>query len=142
MDVELDGPTLLGRNWLSSLKLNWSKIHRLHDSALEEVLHKHLGVFKEDLGTLKVMQVKIHVDTSVPPKFCSVRPVPYAMHPMVDKAVDKLVEQNVIKPVQFSDWVAPIVPVLKSDEKTMRICGDFSVTVNQAVQLDRYPSNT
>ena len=139
MIVEMDGPTLLGRNWLSSLKLDWSELHRLHDGALEEVLRKHSSVFQEDLGTLKDTQVKIHVDPSVSPKFCSARPVPYAMCPMVDEALDKLVEQNVIEPVQFSDWAAPIVPVLKADKKTVRICGDFSVTVNKAVQLDRYP---
>ena len=59
--------------------------------------------------------------------------------PWWDEALDKLVAQNVIEPVEFSDWAAPIVPVLKSDKKTVRICGDFSVTVNQAIQLDRYP---
>ena len=136
MIVDTDGPTLLGRNGLSSLHLDWSELHRLHDGALEEVLRKHSGVFQEDLGTLKDTQVKIHVDPSVSPKFCSARPVPYAMRPLVDKALDKLVAQNVIEPVQFSDWAAPIVPVLKSDKKTIR---DFSVTVNQAIQLDRYP---
>ena len=139
MIVDMDGPTLLGRNWLSSLHLDWSELHRLHDGALEEVLRKHSGVFQEDLGTLKETQVKIHVDPYVSPKFCSARPVPYAMRPLVDKALDKLVAQNVIEPIQFSDWAAPIVPVLKSDKKTVRICGDFSVTVNQAIKLDRYP---
>ena len=34
---------------------------------------------------------------------------------------------------------APIVPVLKSDKSSIRICGDFRVTVNKAVKLDSYP---
>ena len=33
----------------------------------------------------------------------------------------------------------PIVPVLKSDGQSVRICGDFRLTVNQASKLDRYP---
>jgi len=41
--------------------------------------------------------------------------------------------------VQFADWAAPIVPVLKADGKCLRICGDFKVTVNKASKLDRYP---
>lgn len=31
------------------------------------------------------------------------------------------------------------MPVLKSDGKSVRICGDFKLTVNQASKLDRYP---
>ena len=34
---------------------------------------------------------------------------------------------------------APIVPVLKSDKKSLRICGDFKMTVNSASKLDAYP---
>jgi len=31
------------------------------------------------------------------------------------------------------------VPALKSDKKSVRICGDFKVTVNTASRLDAYP---
>ena len=43
-----------------------------------------------------------------------------------------------LKPVQFANWATPIVPVLKSDKKSVRICGDFLVTVNQVSSLDSY----
>ena len=39
----------------------------------------------------------------------------------------------------FADWAAPIVPVVKLDKKSVRICGDFKMTINQASRLDRYP---
>ena len=42
-----------------------------------------------------------------------------------------------IEPVQFSDWAAPIVPVIKSDGSVL-ICGDYMVTVNQATKVDQY----
>ena len=41
--------------------------------------------------------------------------------------------------VQFADWAAPIVPILKPDKKSLRICGHFKMTVNQASKLDAYP---
>ena len=44
----------------------------------------------------------------------------------------------IIEPVQFSDWAAPIVPVLKSDGR-VRICGDYKVTINRAAKLEKYP---
>ena len=43
-----------------------------------------------------------------------------------------------IEPVQFSDWAAPIVPVLKQDG-SMRICGDYKITVNRAAKTDPFP---
>ena len=37
-----------------------------------------------------------------------------------------------------SEWAVPIVAVSKKDEK-FRICGDYKVTVNQALEIDQYP---
>ena len=44
-----------------------------------------------------------------------------------------------LEPVEVSEWAAPIVPVLKQDKRSVRICGDFRVTVNPVSKLDRYP---
>ena len=43
-----------------------------------------------------------------------------------------------MQPVQFSDWAAPIVPVVKQDG-SVRICGDSRLTVNRVSKLDSYP---
>ena len=40
--------------------------------------------------------------------------------------------------VTHSDWAAPIVAVPKQDGK-LRICGDYKVTVNAALDIDQYP---
>ena len=53
--------------------------------------------------------------------------------------LQKLVKQKVIGSIQYADWVAPIVPFLKSDKKTVWICSNFSTTVNKASCLDSYP---
>ena len=47
-------------------------------------------------------------------------------------------EKGIITPISFSEWAAPIVSVMKKD-KTIRICGDFRVTINHASKLDQYP---
>jgi len=41
-------------------------------------------------------------------------------------------------PVEFSQWAAPIVPIVKGDG-TIRICGDYKLTVNGAAKTDSYP---
>ena len=47
-------------------------------------------------------------------------------------------EDECISPIASCSWAAPIVPVLKPDE-SVRICGDYRLTVNRAIKLDRYP---
>ena len=46
--VEGNGPSLLGRDWLRKLQLNWREIHLLHvtKTSLEEVLAAHNGLFE------------------------------------------------------------------------------------------------
>ena len=65
------------------------------------------------------------------------RNVPYSMREKVDVEIDRLVKEGILEPVQFSEWGTPIVPVLKKDN-TVRICGDYRLTVNQACKLDKY----
>ena len=50
----------------------------------------------------------------------------------MEEELAQLQKQGIITPVQFADWPASIVPVLKADKKTIRICGDLKMTVNQA----------
>ena len=47
-----NGPSLLGRDWLSQLKLNWREINTLMGVKLDEILAQHKEVFQESLGTL------------------------------------------------------------------------------------------
>ncbi len=53
------GPSLLGRNWLYSLRLNWNSIFRLHDSSIEELLQKYSSVFNDELGNTQRVQSKV-----------------------------------------------------------------------------------
>ena len=40
--------------------------------------------------------------------------------------------------MQFSEWATPVVPIIKKDG-SVRLCGDYKVTVNQASKTDTYP---
>ena len=137
--VEGSGPSLLGRNWLKHIVLDWQEIRYLSNMPLQAMLDNHRSVFQEGLGTLKNFEAKIHVDPKANPRFCKARTVPYAMREKVEVELERLVKEGTLEPVQLADWAAPIVPVLKADKSSIRICGDFRQTVNPVSRLDRYP---
>ena len=45
---------------------------------------------------------------------------------------------GVLEKVEFADWAAPVIPILKDDGK-VRICGDHKMTINKASKVDLYP---
>ena len=137
--VSGDGPTLLERNWLSQLKLNWEKIHQVSSPSLCALLSKYDKLFQEGLGIFKDHEAKIEVDPNATPRFCKTRTVPYAMREKVEEELDRLVTEGTLVPLDYSDWAAPIVAVMKSDRRSVRICGDFQMTLNPVSQLNRYP---
>ena len=61
------------------------------------------------------------------------------MRPKVEEELSRLVAEGTLEPVDYSEWAAPIVAVLKSDRQSVRLCGDFRMTVNPISQLNRYP---
>ncbi len=134
------GPSLLGRDWLEHLRLDW---HSLKYSTtvppnLQDILDKHSTVFGTDLGHIKDAPATIHVDPAHKPRFYKARPVPYSRRSKVEEEISRLTGQGVIEPVQFSEWAAPVVPVVKQDG-SIRLCGDYKVTVNTVAKPDTYP---
>ena len=140
--VQGNGPNLLGRDWLQVIRLDWSQI--LHTSSpephlsLENISAKYADVFTEGLGTLKGVKAKIYVDPEAQPKYVKARSVPYLLKKNVEFELERLEREGIISPVEFSEWAAPIVPVMKPNG-AVRICGDYKLTVNRVSKLDNYP---
>ena len=107
--VKGPGPNLLGRDWLQVVKLNWQNIFKIQEEnpQLQSILDAHGEVFSEGLGTLKGTKAKIYVDPEATPKFMKARPVPYALKAKVELELDRLQRENIISPVDFSEWAAP-----------------------------------
>ena len=99
--VERDGPTLLGRDWLRQIKLDWRQIHHVHSPNLQSLFLRYLSVFQKGLGTPKDFKAKIYVDSNVVPCFHPARSVPFALRDRDDKELKRLQEEGILELVEI-----------------------------------------
>ena len=118
-------PSLLGRNWLKLIRLNWPEIKKV-SLELDILLNKYGNLFKDELGTVQNYQVKLHVNSEALPRFCEARPVPYALKEPIEQELERLEHLKIIEKVNHSEWASPVVPVLKPDGH-IRLCGDYKI---------------
>lgn len=141
--VRGEGPSLLGRNWLNVLELNWQEIFWLHKGSLNQVLEKHKAVFEPGLGTVTGYQAKIIIDPNATPKYCKARTVPYAYREKVEKELDRLVEEGMLEPVEYSEWAAPMVAASSflscSMEMAIKALGEASHGLHQSISSQNDP---
>ena len=78
------------------------------------------------------------MEESEHPHFFKPRSVPLALKTKVEVELEWLVEEGIVEPVTFSEWAAPVVPVMKGDG-SIRICGDYKLMVNRGAKADVYP---
>ena len=142
---------LLGRNWLDKIRLNWSKIFAQRHS-VSKVSEKdmktreywqaeYLELFADGFGTVTGMKVTLHVKQGAVPKFLLPRPVPFALREAVEKELQRMEDKDFIEPVSFSELATPLVCAPKADG-SVRVCGNYHVTVNQAINTDEHPIPT
>ena len=79
------------------------------------------------------MVAKIHIPLNTKPLYFRARHLRYAF-----KKVHRLLAEKIIEPAEISESAAPVVQIPKKD-KTIRLCGDYKVTVNKIAIVDTYP---
>lgn len=66
------------------------------------------------------------------------RSIPFALTEKVAAEIERLVKKKILSPIEVSEWGTQVVPIIKPDG-TVRLCGDYKVTVNPNIIIDRYP---
>lgn len=77
------------------------------------------------LGKIQRIMGKLTLKPNTTPVYVKARPMPFKLK----SAVEEELKEGVIEKVNTSDWATPIAPVLKKNG-SVRICGDFKVTLN------------
>ena len=140
--VKGDTMPLLGRDWITVLKLDWANIFASsvnERSSVKSVIDNQYAMFDDGMGTIKGHKAHVYMKYNAQPKFHKARHVPDAIRDKVKAELIRLETEKIIQKVDHTDWAAPSVVVPKAD-KTMRICGDFKVTINPNVEIEHYPT--
>ncbi|XP_061705624.1 uncharacterized protein K02A2.6-like [Cydia pomonella] len=121
-----DGTTsLIGRQWLTELKIklpDFSVDLDIHNCQIQidedicNLLDRYSEVFSGGLGRYLGGKATLRVREGATPVFRRARPMPYALRERVDAELDAMLRENIIEPVDCSEWASPLVPVNKADE--------------------------
>lgn len=141
--VRGSGPPLLGRDFISQFELQLSPIKYCEQTIDVSKLFyaRYPDLFSGKLGCFNKYKVKLTLKEGSKPVFCKARPVAFALRDKVESEIDRLVGLGVLRPVEHSEYASPIVPVLKRDG-SVRVCVDYSVSINKQLVVDQYPLPT
>lgn len=115
-------PTLLSKNWLRHIKLAWGEILSVSnenpisaEGQLSNLLSKCHELFTDSYEGMKGLEAHITMKSNVKPIFVKAPRVPYVLKVQVEKELDKLETNGVIKKTDKSSWGSSVVLVPKSD---------------------------
>ena len=113
----------------------------LNDDDLNHLIDCYDDVFSDTLGKLNGPPAKLHVHETAVPVHQKFRSVPFASRQKVEVELEKLRKQGIISSVTRSEWATPVVPAFKKNG-SVRLYGDFKVTVNPQFVVETYPLPT
>ena len=98
-------------------------------------------VFVDKLVCCTKIEVRFKLKDNVKPVFKPKRKVPFSSLETIDKELQRLEENGVIKKVDYLEWTSPTVYVKKKNNK-IRFCADFSTGLNECLRDYTYPLPT
>ena len=83
--VEGQGPSLMRRDWIRQIRLDWKSIGMVSiASKTEALLDKYAEVFEEGLGRMNTFEASLSVKSECKPRFHKARPVPFVLKPPIE----------------------------------------------------------
>ncbi|XP_055701767.1 uncharacterized protein K02A2.6-like [Phlebotomus papatasi] len=137
---------LFGTDWITLFNLWDTPITKIcnHVSTsdfIASLKDNYPRVFSSTLGKCTKGQVSLQLKQNATPVFRPKRPVPFHLMEMVEDELQRLVNLQIITPVDYSDYAAPIVVARKPNGK-IRICADYSTGLNEILEFHHYPIPT
>ena len=104
IDTKGKGVPLMGRDWLSKIKLNWYHINAVRQAnqqkpKLDDIVQQYPKLFDGKLGTITGFTAELKVKENATPQYFKSRPVPYALREKAENELKRLVKERVLKEV-------------------------------------------
>ena len=158
---ELPTLNLLGRNAIKQLGISVDTLMedvRCHavfeelkpdrelQKACSQLCEEFPNLFKNELGKLKDFELEVKFKADAKPVFCKPREVPFALQEDLTQMYEAGIKRGVWQRTHFSEYGTPVVPIRKpasqGKKAALRVCGDYSVTVNSQLETHRHPIPT
>lgn len=120
---------------MQQFRLNIADVHanitiKGPDIFFSEILLSGIGTFNRGFVLLKLKDKNV----------ARARIFPYVIKEKHKNELNWLLSNDILEPIDFIEWVTLILPVLKKDG-SVRICGDFKVTINPFFEIDKFLLN-
>ena len=119
---------LLGRDLIH--KLNIQFVFPDPVNAVKDVLDEFDEYLSDSYKSNVTETVHLDMPPNVIPVYAKERPVPFKLRDKVTAELHRLSSEGKIVKIFYSQWASPVVTVFKHDS-SLRLCGDFSATVNK-----------
>ncbi|MCP4343164.1 MAG: DDE-type integrase/transposase/recombinase, partial [Desulfobulbaceae bacterium] len=140
--IGLNQMSLLGMQINTAMKLISSSQVNYNPPSVEDLLSelssKHSRLFSDGIGLIPNISHRIQLKPDARPVKMKERQVPFAMQDSGKRALDKLLEEGVVKKADKSEWVHPLHLVGKPDGDA-RPTVDFSRRINKWVIPSIHP---
>lgn len=133
----------LGKDFMALFKLKITSCHFVSSqNFIKHLPLQYPALLSSKLGTFnKYKLVKLRVKEDSIQIFFKARPLAFALKDKVNNEINRLLDLGIIKPVEYLEYASPVVPVLKRDG-SVRLCADYSVTINKQLLIEHYPLPT
>lgn len=141
---------LFGIDWINQFDLwnvplntvcNSVRKNAADDELTSEVKSTFPALFSEGLGRCSKVKASLALKPDAKAIFRRARPIAFAAAPKVEEEIHRQQHMGVFTPISYSDYAAPIVAAQKKNGK-VRICGDYSTGLNEALESNRTPPPT
>jgi len=141
--VDSQQVSLLGRDLCKKLNIKIAFPAKQGNFAVNsvignDVLSKYSNYLSDNFQSNVNHKVSLDINPETRPIFCKARSVPLKYKELVKAELGRLEKLGIISKSFRSDWACPSVNVLKSDG-TIRVCGDYSLTINKCMDTVQYP---
>ncbi|XP_050529608.1 uncharacterized protein LOC126899076 [Daktulosphaira vitifoliae] len=124
---------LLIENVDVKFEIDTGSLHSVISNKMYSALFSNITMLNNDISLSDYVGNNINPIGKIEP-----RSIPLALKNKVETEIDRLVKNKILVPLNYSEWATPIVPILKFDG-TVRICGDFKITINPVLKGTEYP---